>query len=82
MRSCPHSAFEGRKQNKIKKIISLNSFWLKKTALEARVTIHQFFHRNTSLQPAKTVSMKVAVRPRMKNNFSIFHLHFFFTFYS
>jgi hypothetical protein len=28
------------------------------------------------------VSMKVAVRPRVKNNFSIFPLHFFFIFYS
>jgi hypothetical protein len=55
IRSCPHLPFEGRKQNKIKKIIILNSFGLKKTALDARVTIHQFFHRNTSLQPAKTV---------------------------
>jgi hypothetical protein len=55
MRSCPHLPFEGRKQNKIKKNFNFKFFWAKKSALDARVSIHQFFHRNTSLQPAKTV---------------------------
>jgi len=51
----PTPAFLRQKAEENKKIIILNSFGLKKTALDARVTIHQFFHRNTSLQPAKTV---------------------------
>jgi hypothetical protein len=33
MRSCPHLPFEGRKQDKIKKIIILNCFGFKKNGL-------------------------------------------------
>jgi hypothetical protein len=70
---------EGRIKEKIYKF---KLFLVKKTVLDARVTIHQFFHRNTSLQPAETVkkpvSMKVAVPPRVKNNFSIFIFSSFF----